>query len=137
MKPVRVYRGRRGPTFAVVTVDGEILLPDGQALSPFFDWGAASPGASALARALLLSHLGTLPARSVLHRFTFQVIGTWSEPQWTTTTADIDTALGQIRQQLQIGCLYCADTGRREIQQRLWRICECQPRTIPPDRPAA
>jgi hypothetical protein len=130
--PQRIYRGRRGPgRVPVVIADGIVLIPDAASLVTFFDWGSATPGSTALARALLTEHLGAMPARSVLHRFAFLTVSRWMDDQWTKTTEDIDLALAHVRQDLSLSCLLCGDTGRREVQQRLWRLCECQAPTIP------
>jgi len=126
---VRIYRGRRTDSGAtVVTVDGtRVLLPDAGALAVRFDWGQASAGSTALARALLLDHLDALPARSVLHRFAFTTVQTWTEDRWTCTMFELDAALRHVQQQLRLTCPLCADTGRREVTARLWRACACRP----------
>ena len=129
----KFYQGRRtGPRRSIVTVDNEPLE---RVSAVAFDWGTPLPGAFALAQAILLSHLGKLPARSVLHRFTFLTVATWSETRWTLTTNDIEEALTIVRRHLRIACILCGDTGRREVRPRLWTPCDCARRMEPP--PAA
>ena len=134
----RIYRGRRGAAAAngrrpIVSVDGEPLE---RYSAVAFAWGYPSPGTASLAQALLLSHLGKLPARSVLHRFAFLTVGTWMDDQWTITSDQIAAALLTVRMDLRITCILCADTGRREVRPRLWTACDCRPQPEPP-APAA
>lgn len=120
-----VYRGFRSASGrpVVSTDDGQLLFSDG---APF-DWGAASPGAFALARALLTMHLGALPSRGVAHRFAFLTVATWTKDRWLLTSNEMDDALSQVRAMLRLTCPLCGDTGRREVVSGLWRPCECRP----------
>lgn len=135
MNVYKFYQGRRGAARRpIVSVDNEPLE---RVSAVAFDWGTPLPGTIALAQALLLSHLGVLPARSVLHRFAFLTVATWSESRWQLTTNDIEAALAIVLRQLQVTCARCADTGRREVRPRLWTACDCNARPMPPPSPAA
>lgn len=128
-----IYRGRRFASGAVlVSVDdnGVALVPDTG--DPPFAWGSSGSATVALARTILAVHLGARPSRGVAHAFAHTIVAHWTEDQWQLTSTAIDEALTQIRASLQIHCLYCGDTGRREVASGLWRACECQ--TTPPAR---
>ena len=131
---MKVYRGLRLGTGATIVGidDGGVLVHDEE--DPPFTWGDMGSGASALARSLLIDHLGFRPARGVVHRFTRVTVSTWTGNRWLLTTSEIDTALIEVRSALQVSCLKCGDTRRREVAPRLWGACECSiAPTIDPD----
>jgi hypothetical protein len=133
---MRIYRGQRLPSgMALVSVDdnGTALVPESG--DPRFEWGSSGSGAVALARTILAVHLGARPTRGVAHRFAFLTVATWTEDRWLLTSTEIDERLARVRASLQIQCLLCGDTGRREVAAGLWRTCECR-QVSPPTDPA-
>ena len=131
---MKVYRGLRVATGATIVGldDGGVLVHDEE--DPPFTWGESGSGAMALARSLLIDHLGFRPARGVVHAFATRTVATWTSNRWLLTTSEIDDALIHVRSALQVSCLQCGDTGRRERAPRLWGTCECsRPPTIDPD----
>jgi hypothetical protein len=122
----RVYRGRRLPNGStVVTIDDVHALnnPDGLP----WDWGASTVS-FALARAVLADYVGAMPARSVTHAFAHFIVANFTDRQasWVLTTTEVDTAIAQTRASLNVQCLLCGDTGRREVVPRLWGSCSCR-----------
>jgi len=127
---VRTYRGLRlanGSALVQVVEGGD----DARALVPTegarFTWGESSTGSVALARAILVDHLGALPSRGVAHRFAFLTTAAWTATRWLLTSSEIDLWLVEVRATLRLSCLLCGDTGRREVMPGLWRRCECRP----------
>ena len=99
---MKVYEGIQTHEDTIVTVDGRPLDPrlDLRNHSPAgFGWGYPGSGPAQLALAILADHLGGDGKSALeLHQdFKFHTIAGLKEPWWQLTSADIETALDEIR----------------------------------------
>ena len=100
---MKTYEGRRDRNDALVTANGRPLNPrlDLRNHSPTgFEWGYGGSGPAQLALALLADHLGHDQEAVDLHqRFKWNVVAEFPPKHWTLTSAEIDKAIENIRQE--------------------------------------
>lgn len=93
---LRLYTGTRDPQ-PHVTIEGQPLrFPDlGVSFRPWeFDWGNDSPGAAALALAILAEHLGDVfKAQQLCPEFLSLVVARLPVQEWRLTSDQIRAAL--------------------------------------------
>jgi len=94
---MKTYTGRREYHLTIVTVNGRPLDPrlDLWEHSPDgFEWGYGGSGPAQLALALLADHLGDDELAMALHQdFKLAVVAKLSQPTWSLTSDQIETAV--------------------------------------------
>lgn len=97
---MKMYRGTRGKTGCIVTVDGSPLTPpesSGGSVHIAFDWGRPGEGAQLLGLALLTDHFGSSERASEIYReFAVRVLAPMTTPEWELSSIQIRDHLGTI-----------------------------------------
>ena len=116
-QPAKTYVGHRdarGEALIEVRADGEKIGRPLRHLvrhSPTgFEWGYGGSGPADTARSILADHLGHPVPPAVYQRFKAAVVQNLAK-EWHLASQQIDQALTTIRQDMQIECLRCGDSG--------------------------